>query len=316
MLARSSKLIVAVGSALVTISLLGAATRAPATNPAASRAAATAWHRAEVSRIQAHIAGAESLVAAGDLARWSPAQRVARARNLALLRVYRERGVFPRNLDFPVRREPYFVDDRGVLCAMAFLVAASGRHDIIERIRATRNNARIRELANDTALIAWLDEAGLTVAEAARIQPTYGGPPLGCGCVLVDRPALTSTEASVQVGGFVVSAVGVALNLPFGSAAPSRPWQSTVGVVAGLVGIGVGLGVPKISDNGTAATMGTVNIAAGALSVGLAIYHMLPHDVAKPAPSSPLIVTSSRDPEFTVAPMLGARSGLRVNVKF
>ena len=99
---------------------------------------------------------------------------------------------------------------------MAFLVAASGRHDIVERIRATRNNARIRELTDDTALVAWLAEAGLTVAEAARIQPAYGGPPLGCGCVLVDRPALTSTEASVQLGGLVVSAVGITLNLPFG----------------------------------------------------------------------------------------------------
>ncbi len=124
----------------------------------------------EVERIQAHLRGAEEMLLAADIRGLTPAQREARARNVELLRGYRERGVFPRNLHFPDSREPYFVDDRGIPCAMAYLIAASGRVDMVERIRASRNSARIGELADDPELIAWLEDAGLTVAEASRVR--------------------------------------------------------------------------------------------------------------------------------------------------
>ena len=68
---------------------------------------------------------------------------------------------------------PYFRDGDGALCAMAYLIERSGRPDLVDRIARTRNNAFIAELANDPALRAWLDSVGLSVTEAARIQPTY-----------------------------------------------------------------------------------------------------------------------------------------------
>ena len=73
----------------------------------------------EVARIQSHLLGAERLLDARGVSGLSPAARAARALHRKELRRYRERGVFPRNLDCPGRRMPYFVDAAGVRCAMA-----------------------------------------------------------------------------------------------------------------------------------------------------------------------------------------------------
>ena len=73
---------------------------------------------------------------------------------------------------------PFFRDDRGVLCAMAYLIDRSGRRDLVDRVAATRNNAFIAELADDSALRAWLDSVGFSVTEAARVQPSYPPAPL------------------------------------------------------------------------------------------------------------------------------------------
>jgi hypothetical protein len=56
---------------------------------------------------------------------------------------------------------------------MAYLIERSGRRDLVHRIASTQNNAFIAELANDRELRGWLDSVGLSVTEAARIQPTY-----------------------------------------------------------------------------------------------------------------------------------------------
>jgi hypothetical protein len=61
---------------------------------------------------------------------------------------------------------------------MAYLIDRSGRRDLVDRVAATRNNAFIAELADDSALRAWLDSVGLSVTEAARIQPSYPPEPL------------------------------------------------------------------------------------------------------------------------------------------
>jgi hypothetical protein len=105
-------------------------------------------------------------------------QRRTRAQLIGALERYRNAGVFPHNHDFPGERVPYFRDAHGTLCAMAYLVAATGRSDLVDGIAHGRNNAHIPELADDRRLLAWLDSVGLTVAEAARIQPAYRGPPI------------------------------------------------------------------------------------------------------------------------------------------
>ena len=75
----------------------------------------------EQDRIRRHLASVEADLRAHPPAGLTPAQTKKRLALLDTLRAYREQGVFPRNLDFPDRLIPYFIDAAGVPCAMAKL---------------------------------------------------------------------------------------------------------------------------------------------------------------------------------------------------
>lgn len=126
----------------------------------------------EAVRIQRHLARVEAeLRRAGDAGLPAP-QRRWRAQLVDELHRYWTRGRFPRNT-LVERVSPVLVDRDGTRCAVAELIAASGRGDLVARLAATRNTSYVAELADDVELVGWLDEHGLTAAEAARIQPTY-----------------------------------------------------------------------------------------------------------------------------------------------
>ncbi len=128
----------------------------------------------EADRLRRHFDAARAYLAERDLSTLTDAQRARRAARLADLEAYVARGVFPKNTDFEAQRAPYFVDDEGTRCAMAHLLETSGEPALVERVANSANNAYVYELAEDPELAAWLDHNGLTVDEAAMIQPTYG----------------------------------------------------------------------------------------------------------------------------------------------
>lgn len=217
----------------------------------------------EVARIQQHLLEVEVELLERDLSDLSAEQRENRARNIAVLRQYRERGIFPHNHDFPGREVPYFVDRHGTHCAMAYLIARSGSTDLVERIAGSRNNAYVPDLADDLELIAWLDNAGLTPQEAARIQPTYEGPYFEEGEAVETSYVLGRLAASGLAG------LGVGLNFPGDDASPSR-WRSGVGVAGGALAVVLGaMDVNEDSDLRTG--VGILNVGLGVASMGLSI---------------------------------------------
>lgn len=88
------------------------------------------------------------------------------------LRRYIDAGEYPIN-DLVPFTTPIFVDPRGRRCAVAALLEATGEHALVERIARDRNLAYVHELADDPELARWLEEHGLSLEEAARIQPAY-----------------------------------------------------------------------------------------------------------------------------------------------
>jgi hypothetical protein len=129
--------------------------------------------RLEVARLRAHFDSVDAELRHAKALQLTPSQRAARATLIGWLREYRDAGRFPRNDRFPALAMPFFRDGHGALCAMAYLIERSGRRDLVDRIASTRNNAFLAELAEDPALRVWLDSVGVSVTEAARIQPTY-----------------------------------------------------------------------------------------------------------------------------------------------
>ena len=127
----------------------------------------------EVARLRAHFDVVLDELARADTAHLDDAQRMKRAHHIEVLRAYAREGRFPLNEGHADGETPIFVDDHGTRCAMGHLIAESGGGALVDEIRTTRNLAYIAELADDPRLHAWLDENGLTLREAGRIQPGY-----------------------------------------------------------------------------------------------------------------------------------------------
>lgn len=98
--------------------------------------------------------------------------RARRAVQISRVEAYRRRGVFPRNLDFEGARVPYFVDDRGVACAVANLMIEDGLRAEVSAISAANNHVRVMDV-REGALVDWVIGSGLLQEEAARVQPGY-----------------------------------------------------------------------------------------------------------------------------------------------
>jgi hypothetical protein len=97
------------------------------------------------------------------------------------LRTYAERGVYPRHGGHG-RPRPVFVDDRGVCCAMAFLIENTSAAGLIKQVSESANHAFVDDLRANGALTVALDELNISVEEASAIQPCY---PVGPGACLV-----------------------------------------------------------------------------------------------------------------------------------
>jgi hypothetical protein len=97
---------------------------------------------------------------------------LARRTHLARLHEYALAGKFPKNEDFPDRREAYFIDRHGTACAVASLMIRSGREPEARTIAAVDNHVRVMSVTTGP-LIDWIAESGLLREECALIQPTY-----------------------------------------------------------------------------------------------------------------------------------------------
>jgi hypothetical protein len=123
-----------------------------------------------VSLLQDHYRAVVAELRAADVSRLRPEQCEARARVIAELAAYCERGYFGVNRDYPGARVPYFVDAAGRRCAVANLLDKTGCETLVTSVARRQNHAYVAELADDPALAAWLERVGLTLEEAVRIQ--------------------------------------------------------------------------------------------------------------------------------------------------
>jgi hypothetical protein len=231
--------------------------------------------RREVARLRAHFDSVDAELRAPKAVGLTPGQRSVRVTLIGWLREYREAGTFPRNDRFRDQAMPFFRDSRGVLCAMAYLIDRSGRRDLVDRIALTRNNAFIPELADDPELRAWLDSAGLSVAEAARIQPAYGPPP---GAPDDQTVSADYALTSILVSGASLTTLG--LNL----IAPSRS-TAWAGVIAGS--IGVIAGTANLDENSGTDQVAAANLIIGGGAVAAGLYRLLRPQPARLADALP-----------------------------
>lgn len=230
-----------------------------ATTSASSAPADWPSARAHVVR---HLNGAlDVLSRRNDLSSLTETQRANRALAIEMLIRYRDAGFFPENRDFADVYVPYFVDPRsGALCAVGHLMSQTGHSALVTRIAAADNHVRVQDLAGDAEVVAWLETYGLTLAEAARIQPMYGGEPPPSEPT---RPMLSAAATShVAIASGVLSALIVFPPSPRFATA-----SRVLGAAASVTALFAGADLARADEHRSTATSALV---AGGIGAGVA----------------------------------------------
>jgi hypothetical protein len=128
----------------------------------------------EKLRMREHFVAVRARLAAGAPTR--PELAARRQAILALFDAYIEHGTTPQN-DHLRWRTPVFIDDKGTICAVGYLIEQTAGRPLAERIAASHRYSFLEQIAEDLPEVrAWVAESGLTLDELAQIQPGYQGP--------------------------------------------------------------------------------------------------------------------------------------------
>ncbi|MBX3133020.1 MAG: hypothetical protein KF689_06495 [Gemmatimonadaceae bacterium] len=191
-----------------------------------------------------HLNGALRSLSQRELSSLTASQRANRAAAIALLEAYRDAGKYPQNRDFAGEYVSYFVDPvTDAHCAVGHLMAQTGHQALVRRIAADDNHVRVLDLADDPEVAAWLDEYGITLDEAAGIQPAYEwepGPGGGIYEPMNDNP-LTNETALKATAGVSLGLFALQRFTPFGRKAAALP---AMNIVLGFVGMGLAAAAP------------------------------------------------------------------------
>ena len=274
-------------------------------------ASAASAESAEISRIRTHFDSVLAELSTRDLGALRSEQFARRTALLATLREYRARSAFPHNDDFPGQRVPYFVDRKtGTLCAVAHLLASTGRRDIVDRVARANNNVWVAQLAGDTAFTGWLETHGLSLEEAAFIQVPYAMSPAQQNTQLaLGVTALAVT--GVTMGSAMITSFVNGLDNPDGY----RTRMSSWGVVTGVMT--AGLGVAALNSRALPSSVGASGIALGVTSftLGMRARHSRASFLAQQEAARPRgIAQTSFAPVITTSN--GGRAGVAVSMRF
>ncbi|WP_426062141.1 hypothetical protein [Hymenobacter sp. B1770] len=253
---------------------------------------AAAGHEPEVgtnddARVQAHLAYAERILRQQTPANLSAALAKRRTHLLDLLHGYWVAGFFPRNYDYPGERRPCFIDRDGRLCAVGYLVAQTAGRPVAERINQAHQYDLIAEM-QVPALADWVRASGLTKAECALIQPTYGSP----NPVLSANPVPTSYAVGSAVWGGINVMLAAANASQFNQPDAGRG-AAYAGVLSGTgqVLLGAlrlpadepnggrypGYGLPTGKSFAAERAVSFLNIGAGTATAALSFWNLLHH---------------------------------------
>jgi hypothetical protein len=128
----------------------------------------------EPLRMRVHLEHVRGWLAARPATRPELAGR--RAELLGYLGEYIAKGTTPSNT-YVARRSPVFIDARGNICAVGYLIERSVGRALPEQIAAAHRTSYLEDIAAAMpAVRAWAEASGLSLDELASIQPAYSEP--------------------------------------------------------------------------------------------------------------------------------------------
>jgi hypothetical protein len=125
-------------------------------------------------RMHEHFVAVRARLAAKHATR--PELEAKRQKILAYLDRYIEQGTTPDNTHLPWST-PVFIDDKGTICAVGYLIEQSAGRPLAEKIATHHRYDFIEDIAKDMPEVrAWVEQSGFTLDELGQIQPGYPGP--------------------------------------------------------------------------------------------------------------------------------------------
>lgn len=126
-------------------------------------------------RIRTHLIYVENLLRNRTPAGLTPQQQQNRSRYLDLLNTYIDKAEFPSNDGHPDNRRPVFLDKRGHICAVGYLIRETLGDETAEMIGRAFKYAYIPDI-DHPVFNSWVEKSGFTTEELAMIQPAYDSP--------------------------------------------------------------------------------------------------------------------------------------------
>jgi hypothetical protein len=128
----------------------------------------------EELRITTHLKYVSQILINADLSHLSDQQIKNRHKILAYLDEYIKNQRFPINEYGSGTRRPNFIDSKGAICAVGYLVEQTEGRRVAESLNDSFQFEYILNM-NSNILDNWLNKYGLSKIEAAMIQPMYYG---------------------------------------------------------------------------------------------------------------------------------------------
>ncbi len=127
----------------------------------------------EIDRIKTHLEYVEDLLRGESEVLLTEEKLKSRMMVLDYLHDYSQMQRYPKlPMDFG-SRQPCFIDDNRILCAVAYLVTRTEGRGVAEAINSIHRFEYLLDM-NDPALDNWAEKYGFSLRELAMIQPTYG----------------------------------------------------------------------------------------------------------------------------------------------
>jgi hypothetical protein len=128
----------------------------------------------EHARVQDHFRMIRQQLASRPATRPDLAAR--RAKILSYFDDYIHKDLTPQNTHLPWRT-PVFIDDRGTICAVGYLIEQTAGRDLAESVAKSHRYDLLEDIAAAMPEVRnWVAESGLTLEELSSIQPGYEGP--------------------------------------------------------------------------------------------------------------------------------------------
>ena len=184
----------------------------------------------EKVRIQIHLSYVENLLRSASVSHLTALQYRNRRLVLDMLNTYWRTGIFPVNADYPGERKPCFIDDKGNICAVGYLVAETKGWNLASQINQLHQYDLIMDM-QEPVIEEWAGLYGLSLEECAMIQPMY-------------EPSMTAqtVAADIKTGYGVSSAIvgGGLLGLNISNFRGGSKSMSWIGIIGGTAQVLMG----------------------------------------------------------------------------